>query len=139
MSRGAKLALAYRDARYVVHTGRDRLCFAIGRADAIADAGMRRAGCRTHWCLITPCNPGSRRLPARQNERRLALMRAIVQRHGWRMLPAYNAAADGRWAEPGLCLLDRPLLQAQRIARRFGQSAWVLGQLGAAPQLVWTI
>lgn len=129
---------AYRQARYGVLLGRHCVDLAIGRADARADAALRRAGCRAHWCLLTPCNPGSRLLSPSDNARRLHQMRQLVRRRGWRALPAVNRAADGRWREPGLCLLDVPPSAVRQLAHRYGQCAWVFGRIGAAPHLVWT-
>ena len=132
------LEQAYRTARYTVSIGRRRLDLAIGRADAEADEVLRRAGCRSHWCLLTPCNPGSRRWPAALNAQRLRRLRELVRHHGWRALPASNSAVDGRWREPGLCLFDVAPSVVQQFARRFGQTAWVFGAPGAPPRLVWT-
>lgn len=134
----AGLDAAYRVARYRIAV-RGRRCIArIGVANRGIDQHLRRAGCRRHWCLLTPCNPGSRMLTPMQNLGRMRQLRLISRRRGWRALPAVNSSADGEWIEPGLCLLDAPPLLVHRLARRFGQRAWVLGRLGAAPQLVWT-
>lgn len=138
MRERAGLEDVYRKARYTVLAGHRRIEFAIGRTDPVADVAMHRAGCRAHWCLLTPCNPGSRPLSPAQNAQRLRRLQQIVQRRGWRALPAVNCAADGRWLEPGLCLLDVVPRAVQQLARRYDQSAWVLGRLGSPPRLVWT-
>ncbi|MES0874211.1 DUF3293 domain-containing protein [Sinimarinibacterium thermocellulolyticum] len=138
MSRRDALTQAYTAARYTVLVRGRRHAATIGRSCPSLDAALRRCGCRSHWCLLTPCNPHSRRLATQSNAQRLHLLQQLVRRHGWRALPARNASPDGRWIEPGLCLLDAPPRQVERLARRFGQLAWVFGRLGAAPRLLWT-
>ena len=134
----ATLEAEYRAAVYRLGSGPCALNATIGHSDPTLDRALRRRGCRAHWCVVTPCNPRSRVLAPIANRGRLHQMRQIVRRRGWRAMPACNASADGQWIEPGLCLIDVPPVAAHELARRFGQCAWVLGRLGAAPQLVWT-
>ncbi len=138
MSERAQHERAYRAAHYCIVSGATRIDRRIGAVDPAADAALAAAGCRTHWAVLTPCNPGSRRLSAADNARRLARFRAEVAAHGWRTLEAVNHDSSGDWREPGLCLLDAPPAALRALAQRYGQRAFVEDRLGAAPQLRWT-
>lgn len=138
MPRRADLDAAYHAARYCIVVRSRRCTITIGTPDRRIDRLLRRSGCDRHWCLLTPCNPGSLVLTPVQNRGRLQRLQHMVRRHGWPALPAINDSADGNWIEPGLCLLDAPPRLIHRFARCFGQAAWVFGRLDAAPQLVWT-
>lgn len=134
MPRHDALRGAYLAARYRIDCGARTIERRIGRADA--DAALAAAGCRVHWQLLTPCNPGSVPLDTAENDARLAALRRELMRLGWPHLPALNRAADGSWPEAGFCLLDADPAAVRALARRYGQHAIVSGRIGAAPVLI---
>lgn len=99
---------------------------------------LTAAGCRSHWHILTPCNPGSQRLPDADNAARLGALRHDLQRHGWSLLPSINSDGDDAWIEPGFCVLGAAAPDIRALAVHYGQSAFVAGTLGQAPELVWT-
>jgi hypothetical protein len=133
-----KLVAAYRAARYRIRIDeRHWIERRIGVVDATADAALAAVGCRARWSIVTPCNPGSRLLPAEDNERRVAALCTQLQDAGWRYLLSENRAADGSWPEAGFCVLDVTRGQMRMLATGHDQHAFVDAQLGRAPELVW--
>ncbi|MEQ1438250.1 DUF3293 domain-containing protein [Fontimonas sp. SYSU GA230001] len=131
------LRAAYRSARYRIDCGTQWIERRIGRIDASADAALTAAGCRSHWHVLTPCNPRSRRLSDADNASRVAALRTELTRYGWIALPALNTDEEGRWQEPGFCILDAPQTRVVELAAYYGQLAIVAGTPGAAPTLLW--
>jgi hypothetical protein len=135
---GTPLEAAYRDAEYQVWTGRRWISLRIGHASEPADRQLRRRGVRHHWAIVTPCNPGSRRLPVAANAARLRSCKRRLLRLHVRFAAARNRDPHGRWPdEPGFLLCDPPLRRAAALGLAFGQRAIVTGRSGAAPQLLW--
>ncbi len=132
------LETAFRTARYYIDCGERAVERRIGIVDPKADAALRRAGCRRSWAVITPCNPGCRRLRDAENAQRLRRLYSELARRGYCHRPAFNCAADGSWPEPGVCLFDIEHRIVVQLARRFRQLAYVAGRLGSAPALYWT-
>lgn len=133
----AALQAAYATARYRIDCGGQAIERRVGVVDLGADRLLSAAGCRTHWHILTSCNPASRRLPPAENAARLDALRHDLQRHGWPMLPSVNSDGDDAWIEPGFCVLDAAAADVRALAMRHGQSAIVAGRLGQAPLLVW--
>ncbi|WP_051361815.1 DUF3293 domain-containing protein [Solimonas soli] len=137
MTRDTALAAAFADARYDCELGGQRWTRRVGAIDAAADAALRAAGCRAHWHIVTPCNPGAQRRPAAHNAARLAAFVHELDAAGWRHVPSLNRGDDAQWDEAGRCVFDAPEAAIAALARRYGQRALLRGALGAAPQLVW--
>lgn len=133
----AALHAAYAAARYRVDCGGQTIERRVGVVDLGADRLLAAAGCRTHWHILTSCNPASQRLPPAENAARLDALNHELQHRGWAMLPSVNSSDDDTWVEPGFCVLDAPAENVRALAMRHGQSAIVAGNLGQAPRLVW--
>lgn len=102
-----RLSAAYGAARYRILVGEQRwIERRIGVIDLLADAALATAGCRAHWHIVTPCNPGSARWSSDCNAQRLADFKAHLCAMAWPHLPSENRADDGSWPEAGCCLLD---------------------------------
>ncbi|HEY1078305.1 MAG TPA: DUF3293 domain-containing protein [Fontimonas sp.] len=134
----AALEAAYRAAQYRIVLAQGRIVRHVGRIDAAADAALAGAGCRRHWAIVTPCNPGAQRLSDRENAARLAALIRDLEARALRHLPAINAAQDGSWPEPGCCILDAPAALIESLAVQYGQLAYLSAGLGEAPALLWT-
>lgn len=130
----------YRAAEYRVPL-RDQgeLVLRVDFKEASADRKLRgHCGVKTHWAILTPCNPGSQRLDEAANARRLQQCEAALERRGLRHRPAHNHDPRGQWPdEPGFLLCDPPASVAEQLGREFGQNAILAGMLGEAPRLVW--
>ncbi len=131
----ADLARAYLAARYRLFLPGDSIDLRIGVASVRADGALQRAGCRSHWAIVTPFNPRSRQLGDAGNAARLARFAVDLERSGWLHVDSLASADDGAWPEAGFCIFDAPL--PLMLARRYGQNAIVSAALGAAPALVW--
>lgn len=101
---------------------------------------QRECGIRTHWAVITPCNPHSQPLDDAANARRLDELAGLLPSRGLEWCPSLNRDPQGQWPdEPGFLLCDPPPGVVEDLARRFSQNAIVTGRLGKAPQLLWLI
>nr|WP_240954435.1 DUF3293 domain-containing protein [Solimonas marina] len=88
--------------------------------------------------MISACNPGSVALPAADNDARHAALQRELDARAWAYADSLADADDGSWPERGYCVFDADLHDIAALAQAFGQSALVHGQLGDAPQLIWT-
>jgi len=138
---GSALEAAYRRTEYRVSLTDGRmLALRIGVRDRDAERRLRLAGVRKSWAIVTPCNPGSRRIGARCNATQLRRLERQLKRSGHRYLHAVNHDPSGRWPdEPGFLLCDPPRELAASLGRAFGQNAFVHGGIEAAPGLIWLV
>lgn len=105
-----------------------------GALNADLDRLLRRLDV-CHWAFVTAHNPGSRPLRRWQNSARAARLRAEISAAGWRRLSA-RAEGSGWPPEEGFLLLDVAMAAVQRLARRYGQNAILLGRRGGAARLL---
>lgn len=75
------------------------------------------------FAVITAWNPGSRMLPAHENERRNEELAAMLRRMGARLLPAEGVSPDGSYREASFAAFGITAAQALEAARAFGQAA----------------
>lgn len=139
----AALEAAYTATTYRVWLPQGPLDLRLGHRAPRLAALMGRLGMNA-WAVITPCNPGSRRLPPQANQARLTALAACLARRGrgagWGWWPAENRADRGDWpVEPGfLVLFPRGGRGAARaLGRLFGQNALVWGSRKGAGKLLW--
>lgn len=137
MSKPASLADAYTRARFEILLPAQTLIRRIDVIDPAADTALQTAGCRTHWHVLTPCNPLSERLSDDENARRIAACASQLDAQAWRYVPALNRADDGDWPEPGFAIFDADEATVCALGRGYRQHAIVGGRLGAAPELIW--
>lgn len=133
---------AYRATEYRVPLpALDDLVLRVDRQDATADRKLRDlCGVRTHWAVLTPCNPVSQMLDDATNARRLRECEAALAQRGLRYCLARNHDPQGEWPdEPGFLLCDPPAGAAEELGREFGQNAILLGTLSEAPGLLWLL
>jgi hypothetical protein len=120
-----RLLSAYRATEYRV----GGITLRIGRASSRLDALLARIHTRGA-VLITACNPRSRRMPARWNERAMARLAALLRNRT--ILLAQSG--QGAWQEQQFLVVGA-VAWAARLARRFGQNAIVLLVRGRPPAL----
>ena len=134
----AQLLAAYENTDYCLWLGGGELKLRIGQPLPALIQRIVAGSPNTEACIITPCNPHSRRLTDADNRARLGEFRDQLDADGIRWLPAVNRDPDGEWPEePGALLLNATPEYAFALARRFNQNALVALAPSATPRLVW--
>ena len=130
---GRPLLEAYEATRYEAHLPQGKIVLRHGEPAPALDALLEPgAPC---YAFLTAWNPGSRRLPRPENERR---QKALIQQLSgrYRLYSGAGAGDDGSWPpELSLLVLGIPREEALALGRAFGQWAVVLGARGQ-PALV---
>ena len=76
-------------------------------------------------------------MDAENRQRHTDLMEALVD-SAFDFLNARNSADEGVWPdEPGFLVLDAGKAEMTKLALRFSQLAFVYGDIGSEPTLVW--
>ena len=137
MSLAPSLEAAYRRTTYWVDARPQPIALRVGERSVALDRILARYRMRL-WAFITAWNPRSRRCSAWCNAARQNQLLQALRCGGYRWLPGLGEGDDSRWpAEPSFLVLGTSVLQAKRLARRFNQSAIVMGRLGGPAVLVW--
>ncbi len=119
------LVRAYRRARYEVFLPDRTITFGIGQESRDIAGLMHGAGVHTA-ALLTACNPKSRVVSDAENRQASAGLESAVVAGGWRSIATRASAPDGQGpAEPGLLVIGIPQHQAQALADRYEQNAFV--------------
>ena len=121
------LATAFRKARYQVPELGDGGAFHVG-ATAPALEGAMPAGC---YAFITAWNGDSEASPRVDNATADGELTAELDRLNATRRPAHAEDAQGAHREAGWLVLDLPLAELDRLARRFEQDgtlAWTRGE-----------
>lgn len=127
---------AYLDAEYEV-LGEAPFTLHVGVASAQALALHRAHGCE-HSIYLSACNPRSRRLRPTANQRRMQALYRILQHEHWPWLPGEARDPAGHWpTEASVWIPGMTAMQATRIARRFGQNAFIVVGPAGIPALQW--
>lgn len=133
-----ELLVAYRRTRYTAETPAGTLTLYIGEANPALDELLIAHDCRD-WAYLTACNPGSRMLSAADNRGRQQALEAQLSARG---VTVYRGAGipdpehDPHWSpETSVLVLGIDPVAAARLARKYGQLAFVAGRLGEPPAL----
>lgn len=126
---------AFRRTLYRVDDGPHRFIIRIGEPAPQVDALLAAHGL-TSAAFLTAANPLAKPLDAAQNARRNAELRRRAEAAGARALTGEGRAEDGAWAEPSFLVLGLSRAQADALADRFEQAAYVLLEHGRPPELV---
>jgi hypothetical protein len=90
------------------------------------------------WAFITAWNPGSRQIPAEENEARQAELLGILRERGWRCFDGAGIPDRSDWhPETSVLVLGISKDEAVTLGRRFGQNAITTGRHGEAAELVY--
>ena len=132
---------AYRRAEYRVELPQGELVLKVDQHDAADEMRLRdEAAIKSHWAILTPCNPDSRPLSVQENTVLLEQLMEIVRRLSLASIGSVNRDPSGQWPdEPGILLCDPPPGLAVELGRHFQQNAILAGKLGEAPRLVWLV
>jgi len=129
------LRKAYLQTAYMVRAPQGVHALRIGALHPAFDALVSSAGAST-WAFITAWNPGSLPRSAEQNALAQAGLAEVVGGLGLVSWPAEGRADGGGWREESVCVLGLEAAGAVALARRFGQLAVVVGQVGEAARLL---
>lgn len=129
---------AYETTRFCVDDGPRWICFKAGSRNDRLEALLTRKRA-TRWAFITAWNPHSTPLPPEENARRDADLLQAIADLGLEALPGEGIGEDPDWTpEKSLLVLGISRGQAERLGRRFGQLAIVVGRRGEPSRLVAT-
>jgi len=128
----AELIAAYRAAEYAVPQA--GIVMRIGAPDPALD---RLIAAKGGAAFLTAANPGSQRRTDEENRLLLGELRCALDAAGYGYMDGEGRDPSGDWpAERSLFVLDIARAAAAKLARRFGQNAFVWCTPGAAPELV---
>lgn len=132
---------AYRNADYRVQLPLGELLLKINRHHADDDLRLHKeAGIRSHWAIVTPCNPGSLAQSTALNQARCEELSGMLQALAVPCFKSINRDSQGQWPdEPGFLLCDPPPGLAENLGRHFEQNAILRGNLGEVSRLQWLI
>ena len=90
------------------------------------------------WAFVTACNPRSVPLADEETQTRMNALREMLVARGHHFYAGVAVASDGNWRERSFLVLDLPETDALKLAKRFGQNAFVSGRIAEPARLVWT-
>jgi hypothetical protein len=131
-----ELVAAYRAARYHVSGAAEPFDLTLDVPNRALGACHRAHGveCST---FLTAWNPGSRPMTTAVNAAAAARLAQHLRDLGHPLLAGFGADPEGRWpAEESVLALGVALEPASRIAREFGQAAFLHAGRDAIPRLV---
>lgn len=136
-----QLIAAYCRTLYCVCAGPSEIVLRVDHYDPFAERRILSLHpLEHHWSILTPFNPRSCALAPAENAKRLQALLGFLHRRRQSWLPTLNRDPEGRWPdEAGALLCDPPTHLTEMLGRRFGQIAFLSGQIGKAPRLVWLV
>ena len=135
-----QFSAAYRKTQYIVHLKSGVVSIVPEKLNLRCLRRLRlKANIRSHWVILTPCNPRSKIIPESWNKLRVNKLINIVKVYGYPMFHTVNRDQAGLWPdETGVLIVGIPLPHAIRLAKRFGQNALLAGTSAGPPRLIWT-
>lgn len=131
------LDAAYRATRYIAETGQGDIVIRIDQPTPALDKLLAAQG-DIGWAFISACNPGSQRLPDRENTERHVQLLATVAALGFQSIPGHGVPDNPGWQpEISLLILGISQDQATKLAEKFGQNAIVIGNPGLPARLCY--
>jgi hypothetical protein len=133
-----ELLESYTRAVYRVDCPPSPLFLVVGQANPGLDRWLAAAGVSC-FALVSAANPGSVALSAAANRLRHRALRQRLRASGLPLVAGESSEGEsGGWREASLlvCGIERPAAIA--LARDFGQAALLVGEAGAAVELVFT-
>jgi hypothetical protein len=128
---------AYRATDYHVALPVGEIALRVGEAAPLLDLWLAGENL-TCWGVLTACNPGSIRLPEPQNRKLQEDLRQLLLQKDYRIFPGENRAHAGDWPpEPAFFVASLMRIEALKLARLFGQNAFLWGRFAHAPMLCW--
>ena len=131
-TRIATLLDAYLAASYRWEYDGDWHDLAVGEPAPRVDAAFPAA---QRYALLSAWHPHSVIREEDVNRAEDARLHASIRAAGLACRPAFSAAADRSWREPGWLVVDMPQAALDRLARRFGQLGTLSWERGAPVRL----
>lgn len=133
-----ELESAFRRARYRVLSSSGELLLRVDESDAALAALLRASGANCA-SLLTAFNPCGRRQAPFRNRRAQKRLHDALTRAGHVVLLGRNEDPRGLWpVESSVFVFDLPQEDAQRIAARYQQAAFLYVEVNGTPRLIET-
>lgn len=133
-TRRAELERAYHETTYAAAVD---VRLKIGQRNRLVDALCEDRGVET-WAFLTAYNPDARERSDDENRAAQQALLDELRERGLAWFVGAGEADDGSYPpEPALLVLGLSRDDAIALGRRLRQVAIVVGQRGAAPELVW--
>lgn len=127
-----ELIEAYRNTRFIVFS--PAITITIGETSKVLEELLLKKGV-TEWAFITSVNPYSKQLTDKENDKLFDDLKEDVKNYPNFM--GEGVGADTRWKpEISLLVLGISRTEAERIGRKYGQNAIVLGSVGNEAELI---
>ena len=131
------LAAAYRATTYRARLPDAVIDLRPDRLHPVLDRWLAGQGAAC-WAFVTAVNPGSTRLDAAENGRRLARLAARLRADGYAFFAGESIADAGDWPdEPGFFVVGLGAAAALSLAECFGQNAVLVGAEAQPAGLLW--
>ena len=130
------LVAAFKATTYRIETDEGVFDLRIGVKNSAFDDFLcrRKVSC---WGVVTAFNPGAVTCDA-DNQQRHIHLREKLQTLGGTFLSANNVADGGAWPdETSFLVMQASEAEMAKLASEFSQLAFVWGNTGAEPRLVW--
>jgi len=126
---------AYRATRYRAETPVGMIEIRVGASCPELTQLLEARG-HVRWCYITAWNPGSERPGLLENERRNVALRIDLEEAGYDVFDGCGIGDDPAWeSEKSFLALGVTVEHGVELARRYGQYAILVGELGGAASL----
>jgi hypothetical protein len=133
----AALTAAYRATKFRIESGAKNIVVRIGKRSPAAEALIRRARASC-GAYITAHNPGSHARDDRFNRQAQFALHVELAAAGYETYHGAGTGPDPSWApEPSLFVIGMSKSDAVKVAREYGQLAFVFIELGRPAELVW--
>jgi hypothetical protein len=96
-------------------------------------------GMLQNWAFITAWNPLPDILSLEVNQRRNQQLEQDIKQFGFRYTLGMGISEDGKWSEESFFIENISLDNANELARKYGQLAFVFGKSGQNTILSYTI
>jgi len=134
LKRDLELDRAYRQTTFRADIGNGALELQIGTVSSKLQELLKVHHVST-WAFLTAQNPRSHPLPDDENKRANEALRLAVS--GRVVFPGEGVSPNGEWREESFLVLGVSLEEADALAVRFQQTAFVFGAEYGAPRLVY--
>ncbi len=88
--------------------------------------------------IITACNPASQLCADEENQKQNQQLQSELDSVGYHYYPAIGIAKEGDWQEASFFVVGISRQQADALAERYGQNAYIWLEQGKPVELVFT-
>jgi len=119
------LLKAYEMALYKVLIDKKLIVLKVGDSSSDLESIFQKKG-RSTGIFLTAFNPGSDCLPYQENIERNQRLKKLVEEKGFHYLEGYSTDQKENWPkEESLLILGIPRAEADRLAKKFQQNAYL--------------